>query len=123
MICATLVHLIFIYSVFPQMSSRKMADKYNISIYMQGIRATNAMDSIMRQMQEQPQQQQQQQQHPQLVTGATLAEQGAAVSLSLSTQYPEMQPMLTGKEAVLASVSRHMKTFEPIPKVFDLPSW
>lgn len=98
-----------------------MADIHNISIYMQGIRATNAMDSIMRQIQQQPRDQQQQD-HPQF-TGATLAEQGAAVSLSLSTQYPEMQPMLTGKEAVLASVSRHMTTFEPIPRVFQLPSW
>jgi hypothetical protein len=97
-----------------------MADKYRISIYTQGMCATDAMDKMLHQLNFSSDNQQKAS-----TTGATLAERGAAVSLSLSNQYPEMHAMLTSKEAVLASVSRQMALvgFTPIEKPFSLPSW
>ena len=135
-----------------------MADKSNITIYMQGVRASNALSSIMLKLHEQEQQMQQKaqknggggpststaaaleatpaqddagdsqqnQQHlPPLLTGASLAEQGQAVTMFLSKQHPDLEPMLTSKEALMASVSMQvaLKGFEPIPNVFSLKSW
>lgn len=94
-----------------------MADRSNITIHTQGMRAANALSSIMQQMQEraggvQP-------------TGASFAEQGQAISLSLSKQYPELQAMLTSKEALMASVSMQvvLQGFEPIANVFERDTW
>ena len=93
-----------------------MADKSNITIHMQGMRAANALSSVIMQ---------QKGLQPQPTTGASFAEQGQAISLSLSKQYPELQAMLTSKEALMASVSMQvaLQGFEPIANVFERDSW
>ena len=108
-----------------------MADKGNITIFMQGMRASSAMDSVFLK----PQQTQQAAaiQSPEqddsntgnTSSGTSLAEQGRAHLFTLSEQHPELHSMLTSNEAFLASVSRQVVAngFRPIQDPFGMSSW
>lgn len=92
-----------------------MADKGNITIYIQGLRAA-ACD--------------QNQNAPRIAASAG----GPATGTGFSVQQQQggsvhtddaIVAMQTSREAFLASVCRQVVTagFEPIPDVFKLPSW
>jgi hypothetical protein len=139
------VEMSFIYTADAQIPSirSRMADKYRISVYTQGMLASSAMESTMKKLlqQESDALTQSATNHngtpvgtaseisgiPNNTAGAqlSLADKGLAASMSLSTQYPELHSILTSREAVMASVSRQLATkgFDPIPKPFELKSW
>ena len=123
-----------------------MADKYRISVYTQGMLATSAMESTMKQLLQKESEALNEAAAaghngstavgtaseiagiPSNTAGSgqmSLADKGLAASVSLSAQYPELHSMLTSKEAVMASVSRQLATagFDPISKPFELKSW